>query len=120
MFKRLLAWLPLGRVPELSAMEIARVIEKEPVQLLDVRSVFEWKQSRIDSAMNVPVTQLSEKKLKSLNLNPTQKTIVICLSAHRSIPVVRRLQTMGFNQVYQLEDGMRAWWKNELPTVSGQ
>ncbi|MGD2083288.1 MAG: rhodanese-like domain-containing protein [Chromatiales bacterium] len=113
--KRRLWWVPFGRVPEISAqaLEEARG-SANPPQILDVRTRTEWRRSRIPGAVNVPVAEL-RRRLPGLDLDPRRPVVTICLSAHRSIPAVRLLQARGRDDAVQLEGGMLAWWRRDLP-----
>jgi rhodanese-related sulfurtransferase len=44
----------------------------------------------------------------------------ICLSAHRSIGAVKWLQQQGYTKAKQLQGGMQAWWKQQLPETKSQ
>jgi rhodanese-related sulfurtransferase len=112
-------WLPFGAVPEISPGDLhARLSSDARLQILDVRTSREWRASRIEGALNAPITSL-RAQLAALGLDPRRPTVAICLSAHRSIPAVRLLRGAGFAEVCQLEGGMRAWWKAGLPVVEG-
>ncbi len=87
-------------------------------QLLDVRTLVEWRVSRIEGAISAPITSLPAR-LAGLDLDPDGLVVAVCLSAHRSIPAVRLLREAGFADACQLQGGMRAWWKAGLPTVGG-
>ncbi|MGB6136665.1 MAG: rhodanese-like domain-containing protein [Shewanella sp.] len=117
---RLSQWLPFGDVPEMDVNIVFKHLENNKIQMVDVRSALEWNKSHIKGAINLPITHFSADLVKQLQLNPDQLTIVICLSAHRSIPAVRKLQQFGFKEVYQLKGGMLSWWKAKLPTLSTQ
>jgi rhodanese-related sulfurtransferase len=107
-------------VPEISAKDLhAKLTSGSEPQILDVRTHHEWRASRIKGAVNAPITSL-RTRLEDLNLEPRRPVVAICLSAHRSIPAVRALREMGFVDVCQLQGGMRAWWKAELPVVEGR
>lgn len=109
-------WWPFGRVPEISAQELQRMIrdpESAPV-ILDVRTVSEWSGARIAGSLNVPVTALKQK-LPSLTLDKARPVVAVCRSAHRSIPAVRLLQQHGYRDVCQLQGGMLAWLEAGLP-----
>ncbi len=108
-------WLPIGRVPDMSADELQTQLQDTAVQLIDVRTPAEYRRSHIAAAINVPITGL-RKRLPLLDLEPHRPVVTICLSAHRSIPAVRLLQAHGYEEVRQLRGGMIAWWRAHLPT----
>ena len=111
-------WRPFGRVPEISpeVLQQRRDDTVSPV-ILDVRTRFEWRRSHIPGTISVPIFEL-KKRLPALGLDTQRPVVTICLSAHRSIPAVRLLQSQQFNQVEQLAGGMQAWWRAGLPTRS--
>lgn len=112
----ILNWLPFGQVPEISVKQLKKTMEH--VQILDVRTELEFRQSHIKGAINVPITQFNTTQITKLGLDPTRPVITICLSAHRSIPATRQLRKMNFN-ASQLQGGMREWWRREQPCVTG-
>jgi rhodanese-related sulfurtransferase len=105
-------WLPFGNVPEMNAKEVYKRLKTNDVQIVDVRSKMEWNKSHIEGSLNLPITKLSINTIKQLELSQQMTTV----SAHRSIPGVRKLKALGFDDVYQLEGGMLSWWKSKLPT----
>ncbi len=118
--KQIARWLPFGQVAELSAEELHNQMDQGQVQIIDVRTRQEWLSSRIPGAINLAITHFSKSNIESLNLDKKIPTVAICLSAHRSIPAVRQLHQLGFENCQQLKGGMRSWWKNDLPTTTGQ
>jgi rhodanese-related sulfurtransferase len=115
-FRKMFWWLPVGRVPDISATELhVRLAGDNLLQMVDVRSGAEWRRSHIPGAVSVPIHEL-KKRLAALQLNTQQPIIAICLSAHRSIPAVRLLQAQGFENTVQLKGGMLAWWNKHYPT----
>lgn len=119
-FSRLSQWLPFGHVPEMDTKTVFQHLEGNKIQIVDVRTTLEWDKSHIKGAINLPITHFSEDSVKQLRLNTDQTIIVICLSAHRSIPAVRKLKQYCFKDVYQLKGGMLSWWKAKLPTLTTQ
>ncbi|GGP65535.1 rhodanese-like domain-containing protein [Shewanella saliphila] len=117
---RLSQWLPFGHVPEMDTKSVYQHLEDNKIQIVDVRTTLEWEKSHIKGAINLPITHFSADSVEKLRLNADQKVIVICLSAHRSIPAVRKLKHYGVKDVYQLKGGMLSWWKAKLPTLSTQ
>jgi len=114
--KQMFWWLPVGRVPDISATELhARLTADNSVQIVDVRSAAEWRRSHIPGAVSVPIHALKDR-LAALQLDAQKPIIAICLSAHRSIPAVRLLRAQGFENAVQLKGGMLAWWNQHYPT----
>ncbi len=107
-------WWPFGSVPEIPAADLkARLDQREPLQLIDVRSAGEFAAGHIKGVINVPVNQL-RSTLPALKLDPNRPVIAICATAHRSPPAVRVLRHAGFD-AKQLQSGMVAWQRAKLP-----
>jgi rhodanese-related sulfurtransferase len=113
--KSILEWLPLGTVEETPAAELAKLLGDPSVQIIDVRTEVEFARSRIPGATNLPITRFTQKAVDGLQLDRERRTVCVCLSAHRSIPAVRQLRSMGFSRAVQLRGGMRAWWAAHHP-----
>lgn len=113
-------WLPFGKVPEISAARLdkMRLEGAARPQLVDVRTGAEWRSGHIAGAIHVPVSELGSR-IAHLQLDGTRPIVVICRSAHRSIPAVRLLQRHGFRDACQLQGGMLAWRQAALP-VEGE
>ncbi len=112
---KLTRWLPVGKVPEVSAQALQTAMgSSTPPRILDVRTAVEWRKSRIAGALNIPVTELGSR-IGELPFNRDEPIVAICLSAHRSIPAVRLLKQEGYKDVRQLQGGMLAWWHAGLP-----
>ena len=113
-------WWPSGDVPEVSSQQLHLLLtgRASAPQVLDVRTVFEWSESRIAGSVNVPVTEL-KSRLQSLKLDKARPVVAICGHAIRSIPAVRLLREDGFRDVCQLQGGMAAWNEAGLPVVEG-
>lgn len=107
-------WLPFGKVPEVNVQELNMQLER--VQIVDVRTPSEFKQSHIQGAQNLSITQFNNQSIINLQLDPLKAVVTICLSAHRSIPATRKLTRMGYD-VQQLKGGMRSWWQQDMPCV---
>ncbi len=111
-------WWPFGRVPEMDAGDLAAAVADGSVQVLDVRTHAEFRRSRIPGARHLSITRFSNAHLEELGLDRERPVVAICLTAHRSIPAVRKLAERGYD-ARQLKGGMRAWWKTGAATESG-
>lgn len=111
-------WLPLGSVPEVSAVDLQRELARtrNRPQLLDVRTRPEWQQAAIRGAVLIPVGALA-RELDRLPFDRSRPVVAICRSAHRSIPAVRLLRNAGYEDVRQLQGGMLAWQARGFPVI---
>ena len=117
---RLLWWLPFGKVPEVSPEKLDTMCKEGSArpQIIDVRTSAEWRSGHIAGAVHVPITELGAR-IDRLQLDGARPIVAICRAAHRSIPAVRLLQRHGFRNACQLQGGMLAWRRAELP-VEGE
>ncbi|MGY1989154.1 rhodanese-like domain-containing protein [Mycolicibacterium fortuitum] len=110
LLSRIFKWIPFGNVDEISPETVNRLVMSNPseIQLLDVRTRREWRSGHIPGAVNIPITELSSRT-EYLEFHKSRLTVPICLSGHRSVPAVRLLKELGYENVRQLSGGMRAW-----------
>jgi rhodanese-related sulfurtransferase len=105
-------WFSFTATPQISAQALNKQLNEEhhDLFLLDVRSHTEWKLSHIPLSHSCPVFNVDLTKI------PKDKTIIcICLTAHRSTPIVRELLRHGYD-AHELQGGMRLWWKHNFAT----
>jgi rhodanese-related sulfurtransferase len=88
----------------------------EKVLIIDVRTPAEFKQERIEQAVNKPLDSIE----KWVNELPKDKTIYfVCRSGNRSGIAQRIAAQRGYENTYNMEGGMIAWRREGLPVVSG-
>ena len=74
--------------------------------LLDVRQLREYEESRIPGATLIPLPQLSDR-LKELD--PEKPILAYCAIGGRSRAAAQLLAGRGFEEVYNLKGGIKAW-----------
>jgi rhodanese-related sulfurtransferase len=88
----------------------------EKALIIDVRTPAEFKQERIEQAVNKPLDSI-EKWIHEL---PKDKTIYfVCRSGSRSGIAQRIAAQRGYTDAYNMAGGMIAWRREGLPVVSG-
>ena len=105
----------IDRTPRITAGSLSEQLRSpESPLLLDVRAPQEWRERRIDGALNFPLTRLGDQ----LGELPADRSIVVyCSSGYRSAiaaSVMRREQLLG---VADLVGGLGAWESAQLQTV---
>jgi len=108
------AGLPLERIPEITAEELAakRSCETPGPEILDVRNPGEWDSGHIDGARNVPLGQLG-RRLSGLDSDCDW--VVHCQGGYRSAIAASLLKRAGVQQVTNLIGGINAWKACCLP-----
>jgi len=92
---------------EVPTIEVAQVPDPIPegVTVLDVREPVEWHHGRIDGALHIPLTQLSDR---TAELPVDQQLLVVCKVGGRSSQATAFLREKGFEAI-NLAGGMIDW-----------
>ena len=97
----------------LSIEEFKKAIAIENVQLVDVRTPEEFKEGAIDGALNIDYFQQETFEKEFEKLDKTIPIYIYCKSGNRSQKSSVILNTMGFNEIYELKGGYTAWANND-------
>ena len=92
------------------------VSQRNDVFLLDVRTLGEYQQARLEGAQLIPIDQLVSRLSEVPRNRPV---LVYCAVGSRSAQVVNYLARSGFPEVYNLSGGIYAWAGNGLPILKG-
>lgn len=78
---------------------------KQGAVIIDVRSIQEYKEGHVESAISIPDYQIRKEIEKKI---PNKKTLIIvyCTTGHRSQKAQRILENMGYKNVYNLYNGI--------------
>lgn len=85
----------------------------EGTQFVDVRRPAEFANGHAAGAINLPLDRLAREIDQ---LNPELPTYVICQGGYRSSLGTSVLENAGFNEIYNVTGGTKAWIDAELPT----
>jgi rhodanese-related sulfurtransferase len=97
----------------LSAMQAVRLMNQGAL-VLDVRVKERFDAGHIGDARNVPAAQL-ESQAESLKKWRDKTVIAYCESGREGAQAVHTLTRLGFAKVFNLEGGLNAWIKDNLP-----
>ncbi|MFD2161744.1 rhodanese-like domain-containing protein [Paradesertivirga mongoliensis] len=99
---------------EITVEELKRKIDNgEDFQLIDVRETFEYEVSNLGGE-NIP---LSGIMIESDKIATDKPVIIQCRSGKRSAAAIAQLQTLGFDNLYNLEGGILAWKEKYDPNM---
>lgn len=107
-------------VKNLSAEEFDKGIQKEGIQLVDVRTPEEYSEKHIKGSQNFNVNGSEfEKQMSTLDKN--KPVYIYCLSGGRSSSASNWAAKNGFKEVYNMNGGITAWLGANKPveTASG-
>ncbi|MEZ0608971.1 rhodanese-like domain-containing protein [Fibrella sp. WM1] len=116
------AWQAAGHevdtVDSISADEFARRFAEQPGALVvDVRKPVEFEAEHVADAENMPLDNLNEHLAR---LPRTQPVYVHCAGGYRSMVANSILKARGFDNVVNVEGGMGAIKKTNVPVVATQ
>jgi rhodanese-related sulfurtransferase len=92
----------------LNASEFDEKISEPDVILLDVRTVAEFNQSHVPSAINLDVLEDDFISLVS-ELDKSKSYAVYCRSGKRSVDACEVMTEIGFKSIYNLNGGIIEW-----------
>ncbi len=93
------------------------LVENAPF-ILDVREAAEVeKDGYIEGSVNIPVREVLANLDKLPGLD--EAIVVTCASGHRGGMTMAALKLLGYTNVRNLNGGLNAWKKAELPVVTG-
>lgn len=88
----------------------------QPIDILDVRSAFEYNTGHVPGARRLPLRQVNRQSATAnrpgLDDHPVY---IICHSGGRSMSACRKLIAEGFTNVVNVEGGTAAWKRAGLP-----
>lgn len=91
----------------ISAPELkAKLENKAPLFLLDVREAHEFNYANIENSVLIPLNQVPNR-LREIDIN--QDIVVICHHGIRSMQAANFLAQVGFRNVSNLVGGIDAW-----------
>ncbi|MCI2256158.1 MBL fold metallo-hydrolase [Domibacillus sp. PGB-M46] len=111
-------------VKTVSTKEIAKkVLNQEPLFILDVRNTGafdEWKvEGKNTKVLNAPFSQLTEDDAILEQLPKDKEIYTMCAKGNSSKKAAEYLVEKGFQHVYSIEGGMKAWGEYLEPIKVG-
>ncbi len=105
----------VGTVVQISPEQLHEIIQRDTVQLIDVRTPKEFNKEHIKSSKNINFFSSSfSNTIKELDLE--KPVYIYCRSGKRSAKSVKTFQKAGFKTIYNLEGGILNWKGNKLRT----
>lgn len=94
----------------------ALIGQRSDLYLLDVRTLGEYQQFRLEGARLIPIDQLTKRLAEVPNKRPV---LVYCAVGSRSAQVVNYLARRGYPELYNLSGGIYAWAQKGYPVLRG-
>ncbi len=97
------------------ADKFEKLITGNNTQLLDVRTMGEFRGGHLKNALLADWNDRSQFIERTKHLEKTKSLYVYCLSGGRSSAAADWLRKQGFTNVYELEGGINAWKRQNKP-----
>ena len=97
-----------------STLQATLLINQQNALVLDVRDAAEYENGHLLNARNIPLGEL-EPRAGELEKHKGKPVIVVCDDGNRSGKAATALRKQGFEQVFTLSGGIRAWRQAGLP-----
>ena len=101
---------------ETDAAGAAELIKNISPLILDVRTKGEYESGHIENSLLIPVQELSEN-LDKLEKYRSEKILIYCASGNRSTVAANILIDAGFENIYNMRNGIGEWIRRGLPVV---
>jgi rhodanese-related sulfurtransferase len=101
----------------LSAMQAVRLMNQGAL-ILDLRARESFDAGHIGDARNVPAAELGSQS-ESLKKWRDRNVITYCDTGNSGAGAARTLAKLGFTKVFNLQGGLNAWVKENLPLSKG-
>ncbi|MBS1525554.1 MAG: MBL fold metallo-hydrolase [Bacteroidetes bacterium] len=102
-------WKASGReldsITSVSSSELAELITKEPIEIIDVRRPDEYRAEHLDDAENMPLDYLNEHMA---GLDKAKTYYVHCASGYRSMVFTSILRARGYRGLVDIKGGFGA------------
>ena len=99
---------------DVNVEEFQNMIEKNGAQLIDVRTPAEYENGHIKNALLIDYMSNDFKDKAFKGLDKTKPVLVYCASGGRSAKSAKMYKDAGFEKVYNLLGGFRAWSAKNL------
>lgn len=103
------AWMAAGRkidtIVSISANDLANKMEKEEIEIVDVRRASEYNSEHIEKAINAPLDYLKDSESK---IDKDKTYYVHCRSGYRSMVFASILKSKGYKNLIDVKGGMNA------------
>lgn len=93
----------------LTSDEFEKAIQKDSVQLLDVRTAGEYKDGHIKNSLLADWKDEAEFSRRIGFIDKQKPVYVYCLGGGRSAAAAVKMRAMGYQHVYELKGGINAW-----------
>lgn len=96
---------------EYDPRQVAQLLERDEIQLVDVRQRHEYEAGRIASARFIELMELASR---AEEIDPARPVVFYCRSGSRSAMATQAFRRAGFD-AYNMSGGLLEWQASQLP-----
>jgi rhodanese-related sulfurtransferase len=102
---------------QLSPDEFNKRLDEDSVQVIDIRTLKEFRLGYIRNAINADWTNRNEFQSKTATLRKDKPLLIYCAAGGRSKAAASWLKERGFDSVFELNGGFNKWKGEDKPVV---
>lgn len=109
-------WRARGREGALDAVQADEIIHTNAPLILDIREpeLYKGKLGHIKGALPIPYAEVG-KRIEELRSKEPRPILIVDTNCKRSWIIADYLRSKGFDWIYVLKGGMKAWRQARLP-----
>lgn len=117
LFLSLVSFQCQAQVNNISANELKDLMAKDSILLIDVRTEQEYVEGFIEGAINIDY--YGDNFVKKVGeLNKSSKVILYCAAGVRSAKAAKKITSLGFDEVINLDGGYKSWEKQVIKAAN--
>ncbi|MCL1059359.1 rhodanese-like domain-containing protein [Shewanella sp. Choline-02u-19] len=105
----------VSKVKNVNHQEATLLMNKQEATVVDVRGKEEFKKGHIVGAINVPLAEIKNNQLGTLENSKASPIIMVCNAGMTSSQAAQLMVKHGFENVNNLKGGMGEWQSSNLP-----
>lgn len=94
--------------------QMTRLVNQQNAKLIDVRPADAFAQGHIVNAINMPMADFENGKIKTDGLKK-RPVVVYCQMGRTSLKACQALQKAGVESTFSLQGGVNAWLNDKMP-----
>ena len=94
--------------------DAVQIMNRDKAMVIDVCQPEEFAQAHVRQAINLPLAQIATQ-LQSVAKDKSRPLIFVCAAGARSLRAMSEAKKLGYEQVYSLQGGLKAWKEANLP-----
>ena len=105
----------MSKVKNIPHQDAILLMNKEEAKVIDVRAQDDFKKGHIVGAVNIPLADIKNNQIASLEKYKARPIILVCNAGMTSSQAAQLMVKQGFENVNNLKGGMGDWQAANLP-----